>query len=275
MDSKLLREHGGKCFPGDNPPVYRSTKGLVGDPHAHHPLVRLPRTQADALNRARWRSSAPTTGVLRSPLPACCRRKSHWLSEKSGTRWSDTRTDVPMHAHSIDAAQQGFYKACVTTRGLGKAGFTEARFPHWRRSFARPFGRGTGVRRLGDALILSTGRGRPKVEITIVIPVDLRDVLKFLEVQLGLRPERPAVTGGTWWSRVIRASTQASGGTNIVSSATLARSTRPSSVTRTPRQSSPAGRVGPRARDTPSDWRSFKPPSPATQKVLGGLQESL
>ena len=37
-----------------------------------------------------------------------------WLSEKSGTRWSDLRLPVkPLHAHSIDAAQQGFYKPIV------------------------------------------------------------------------------------------------------------------------------------------------------------------
>ncbi len=140
----------------------------------------LPRTQADALNRA---SGIIYTGVLVAHWRVL-RRKDHWLSEKSGTRWSDTRTTVPMHAHSIDAAQQGFYKACVTTRGLRKAGFTEARFPHWRKKFRTTVWKNTGVRRLGDTLILSTGRGRPKVEITIVIPVDLRDVLKFLEVRL-------------------------------------------------------------------------------------------
>ncbi|MBV8315221.1 MAG: hypothetical protein JOZ53_09810, partial [Planctomycetaceae bacterium] len=58
----------------------------------------------------------------------------HWLSEKAGTFLSDLRLreqPVPkgIHSHSIDAAQQGFYKACETTGGLRKAGFTGARFP--------------------------------------------------------------------------------------------------------------------------------------------------
>src|SRR6185312_13459665 len=93
------------------------------------------------------------------------RRKDLWLSQKSGTRWGDARTDAAMHAHSIDAAQQGFYKACVTTRALRKAGFVEAKFPHWPKKFRTTIWKNTGIKRRGDVLELSNGQGNPKIII--------------------------------------------------------------------------------------------------------------
>jgi hypothetical protein len=92
---------------------------------------RLPRATADALNRA---SGGVYTGVMVAHW-RIVRRKGLWLSEKQGTRWSDHRTRAPLHAHSIDAAQQGFYKACAVTRALRKAGFLGVRFPHHRKRF--------------------------------------------------------------------------------------------------------------------------------------------
>ena len=79
----------------------------------------LPYPVADALNLA---SGAIYTQVLVSQWRVV-RHKGQWLSEKAGTRWSDSRLAVkPLHAHSIDAAQQGFYKACATTRHCVRPG---------------------------------------------------------------------------------------------------------------------------------------------------------
>lgn len=144
----------------------------------------LPRVQADVLNLA---SGSIYTGVLIAHWRVL-KRKDHWLSEKSGTRWSDTRTSAKMHAHSIDAAQQGFYKACDTTRGLRRAGFTEAKFPHWRKKFRTTVWKSSGISRKGDMLKLSgggrTNREQEKRACSLKIPVALRDVLKFVEVRL-------------------------------------------------------------------------------------------
>ena len=145
---------------------------------------KLPRTRADALN---LESGRVYTGVLVAHWRTV-RKKNLWLSEKSGTRWSDMRATPTMHAHSIDAAQQGFYKACDTTRELRKAGFTEARFPHWTKKFRTTIWKNTGIKRNGDILELSGG-GRAKKEreerkISLPIPMALRDVLRFLEVRL-------------------------------------------------------------------------------------------
>ncbi len=145
---------------------------------------KLPRARADALN---LESGRVYTGVLVAHWRTV-RKKNLWLSEKSGTRWSDMRATPTMHAHTIDAAQQGFYKACDTTRGLRKAGFTEARFPHWTKKFRTTIWKNTGIKRNGDVLELSGG-GRTKKEreerkISLPIPMALRDALRFLEVRL-------------------------------------------------------------------------------------------
>jgi putative transposase len=138
----------------------------------------IPRARADALNRS---SGTIYTGILVAHYRTL-RRKGIWLSEKSGTRWSDSRTEAGMHAHSIDAAQQGFYKACVTTRALRKAGIAEARFPHHRKKFRTTIWKNTGIKRRGDTLELSNGRKGEK--LSVPIPLPLRDCLRFLEVRL-------------------------------------------------------------------------------------------
>jgi hypothetical protein len=89
---------------------------------------------------------------------------------------------VAMHARTIDAAQQGFYKACATTRALRKAGFADARFPHWPKRWRTTIWKNTAIKRQGNTLVLSNGQGNPKIEI--VLPVSLRAVLRFLEVRL-------------------------------------------------------------------------------------------
>jgi putative transposase len=139
---------------------------------------RLPRALADALNLA---SGAIYSGILVAHWRVV-RKKDRWLSEQAGTRWSDARTRAPLHAHSIDAAQQGFYKACAVTRALREAGLKTAKFPYLRRKFRTTIWKNTAIRRQGDTLALSNGRGEPR--ITIPLPNSLRDVLRFLEVRL-------------------------------------------------------------------------------------------
>jgi putative transposase len=137
----------------------------------------LPRAIAEALNLA---TGAIYTGILVAHWRTV-RKKGIWLSEAAGTRWSDSRTYAPLHAHSIDAAQQGFYKACAVVRALRKAG-VQAQFPYHRRKFRTTIWKNTAIRRKGDVLILSNGRNN--TPISIAIPEHLRDVLRFLEVRL-------------------------------------------------------------------------------------------
>ena len=139
----------------------------------------LPRPLADALNLA---SGRIYTDVLIRHWRVV-RHQGHWLSEKSGTRWSDTLLPVkPLHAHSIDAAQQGFYNACRTTRALRQAGMSEAKFPHWRKRFRTTVWKNTAIRRSGLVLTLSTGKGN--YPVTLTLPPTLADVLCVREVRL-------------------------------------------------------------------------------------------
>jgi putative transposase len=140
---------------------------------------RLPRPVADAINLA---SGAIYTGVLVRHWRVV-RHHGHWLSEKSGTRWSDLRLPVkPLHAHSIDAAQQGFYNACRTTRALRKAGMPDTKFPHWRKRFRTTVWKNTAIKKADAVLTLSNGKGNQP--ITLTLPAPLADMLRVLEVRL-------------------------------------------------------------------------------------------
>ncbi len=150
----------------------------------------LPRPRADDLNRS---SGTIYTAHLVQHWRVWRQGGRHWLSETAGTFLSDLRLrerPVPkgIHSHSIDAAQQGFYKACVTTRAVRKAGFAEARFPHWTKKFRTTIWKHTGFKRYGDTLKLSGGgrskKEREDLEISLPIPERLRDCLRFLEVRL-------------------------------------------------------------------------------------------
>lgn len=141
----------------------------------------LPKEQADALNLA--------SGRIYSGIVArhwrLLRKKGLWLSEKTLTKLSDLRLadkDLAMHAHSIDAAQQGFFKACKTTRALRKAGFPEANFPWRNKKFRTTIWKNTAIKFKLGKLELSAGAGNPKISIDL--PEALHNVLQFVEVRL-------------------------------------------------------------------------------------------
>lgn len=113
------------------------------------------------------------------------KQKGLWLSEKSLTRLSDLRLagkGVPLHAHSIDAAQQAFFKACKTTRAIRKTGDPTAHFPWRSKKFRTSTWKNTAIKFKGGKLELSTGSGNPK--IAIALPDSLWSALKFVEVRL-------------------------------------------------------------------------------------------
>lgn len=97
------------------------------------------------------------------------RKKGVWLSEKSAYRWEDQQSGgTTLHAHSRDAAQQAFYRACKTARSLKKKGHAEARYPKHRRRYRTTIWKNTGIRRSGNQLLLARARGlRP---VTVFVP---------------------------------------------------------------------------------------------------------
>lgn len=143
------------------------------------------------------------------------KQKDLWLSEKSLTKLSDMRLmgkDLPMHAHTIDAAQQGFFKACKTTRALRKVGI-EANFPWRSKKFRTTVWKKQAIKFKAGKLELSTGAGNPK--ILIALPVALHCALQFVEVRLVFDKKARRYA----WHVVVENGKQAkpAPGTNIVS----------------------------------------------------------
>ncbi len=69
----------------------------------------LPKEEADALNAE---SGRVYTNMLVQHYRRY-RKQGIWLSQKSGERMEDAvGGPTTLHAHSRDAAQQGFYKMC-------------------------------------------------------------------------------------------------------------------------------------------------------------------
>ncbi len=142
---------------------------------------RLKREIADALN---LNSGRIYSGMV-SRHWRLLKQKGLWLSEKALRKLSDLRLankDLPMHAHTIDAAQEGFPKACKTTRALRKAGFPEAHFPWRSKKFRTTIWKNTALKFKAGKLELSTGAGNP--QLVIALPEALHGTLQFVEVRL-------------------------------------------------------------------------------------------
>ncbi len=109
------------------------------------------------------------------------RKQGIWLSEKSAYRWEDYQSGgTTLHAHSRDAAQQAFYRACKTARSLRRSGH-DAKFPHQRRRFRTTIWKNTGIRRRGNQVLLARARG---VAPVIVVLPDGWDEYSVLEARL-------------------------------------------------------------------------------------------
>ena len=110
------------------------------------------------------------------------RKKGIWFSQYEAMALNDFYNPLKaLHAHTIDAAQEGFYKAVKTVRVTRKID-PAARFPHWPKKFRTTIWKQTAIKRHGDTLILSNGRGNDK--ISIALPDHLIGVLRVLEIRL-------------------------------------------------------------------------------------------
>jgi putative transposase len=172
----------------------------------------LNRAEADALNRA---SGAIYTQTLVTHYRVYRKRgqkKRHWLSQFAAMRLNDylTRDDPPLlQAHSKDAAQEGFYKACKTARANREQG---AKYPHKRKWWRTTIWKQSGIRRHGQRLLLSRAKGLPP--IIVKLPEYLHDVLRVLEARLVYDRRAQHYT----WHLVVENGKQpkAAPGTNVV-----------------------------------------------------------
>jgi len=173
----------------------------------------LKHAEADALNRA---SGAIYTRTLVTHYRVYRKRGArtrHWLSRYAGKRLNDylTRDDAPLlHAHSKDAAQEGFYQACKIAKVNRHLG---AKYPHKRKTWRTTIWKQSGIRRQAERLLLSRAKGLPP--ITLPLPEHLRDVLRVLEVRLKYDRRAHRYT----WHLVVENGKQpkVAPGTNVVS----------------------------------------------------------
>ena len=125
--------------------------------------AKIPRQNADALNQE---SGRIYTQVMVEHWRVY-RRTGHWLSQQDAERYNDyLGGETFLHAHSRDAAQQGFYKACEVVRTQRKMGLN-IRYPWRRKQYRTTIWKNTGIRRRGDWLRLALAKGYDPIMVRI------------------------------------------------------------------------------------------------------------
>ena len=101
------------------------------------------------------------------------RRTGHWFTPSEGERFEDgVGGSVSLHAHSRDAAQQGFYAACKTAKAQKKARM-DAHYPHKRKWYRTTTWKNTGMALDEHHATLSLKRARGFAYITVALPESL------------------------------------------------------------------------------------------------------
>ena len=141
----------------------------------------LPKAEADALNAE---SGRVYTDMLVQHYRRY-RKQGVWLSPRGGERLEDaTGGPTTLHAHSRDAAQQGFYKACKTAKACRELGMEEVRYPHKRKRFRTTIWKHTGIRKRANLLLLARAKGLPPVKIALPAHLAELPATAFLEARL-------------------------------------------------------------------------------------------
>lgn len=137
----------------------------------------LPRTEADALNRESGRIYTQTVIWHYRTY----RRTGHWLSQSAAEKLGDYLSDTSLHAHSRDAAQQAFYKACKTAKVNRGAG---AHYPHRLKRFRTTVWKNTGIRLRAGKLLLARARGLAPISVALPAQLGELPAAAFLEMRL-------------------------------------------------------------------------------------------
>ena len=140
----------------------------------------LDETTASALNRESGRIYTRTLAEHYRIF----RKHNLWLSQAQGEKLIDAyEAGIPrlLHAHSVDAAQQGFYKACKMARANRHQG---AHYPHKRKYYRTTIWKNTAIRQRGELLLLSLARGLPEIEVNLSGHILDLGAVSFQEMRL-------------------------------------------------------------------------------------------
>ncbi len=113
------------------------------------------------------------------------RKQGIWLKKFTAMQVDDRLSEGQsiLHSHSIDAAQEGFYKAVKTARELRKVN-DKARFPYKRKWYRSTFFKSTQIKMLEDNQIRLAMAGKKYLFVTLPRPLDGKPDLKVKEVRL-------------------------------------------------------------------------------------------
>jgi len=142
----------------------------------------LPKADADRLNQE---SGRLYTRALVEHYRVY-RQSGHWLSPKSLEKLVDfydaqEGQERLLHAHSIDAAEQGFPKACRTAKVNRDNG---AHYPYKRKFWRTTIWKNTGIRKDGDTLLLALARGHSPLNVSLPSPWVMLPKEAFVEMRL-------------------------------------------------------------------------------------------
>jgi putative transposase len=124
---------------------------------------QLAKVEADVLNRE---SGRVYTSVLvwHYRVYRCTGR---WLSAYAAKRLEDYLGGGSiLHAHSRDAAQEGFYDACKVARSQQQLGL-DIRYPHRRKLYRTTTWKNTGIRVRDGVMLLARARGLVPIRVVL------------------------------------------------------------------------------------------------------------
>jgi putative transposase len=142
---------------------------------------KLPKLEADELNKA---SGEVYSKVCVSHWRAYKQSGKTWISQYGAMHLSDWQHKDSLnilHSHSIDAAQEGFYKAIKTARTNRKESNVEnARFPYKRKYYRTTIWKTSGIRFKNKKMLLSRASGLEPIVVDYQTSGNVREVrLKY------------------------------------------------------------------------------------------------
>jgi len=110
------------------------------------------------------------------------RKHGVWLNNPRMQKYHDRISKESfLHAHSIDAAQEAFYKACKTAKANRDDG---ASYPHKKKFYRTTIWKNTGIRKRGNHLLLALARGNEPIAFRLPSSLSVLEGKQFLEVRL-------------------------------------------------------------------------------------------
>ncbi len=139
---------------------------------------KLPNKVADALNRE---SGRIYTEVMVEHYRVY-RNHRLWLNNPTMQKYQNRISQLSfLHAHSIDAAQEAFYKACKTAKANRDDG---AKYPHKKKYYRTTIWKKKGIRKRGNHLLLSLAKGNQPISFRLPASLATLAGEQFLEVRL-------------------------------------------------------------------------------------------